>query len=83
MFTFTIVKGKVVPTDGVPDYVFAHKDYKRFLDNLSIFEEQFPDCVFGCVDELDSTYDLVDEKRIPLDKAENEKEGVYFGLYKR
>lgn len=80
MLTFTITKGEIASVAGTPDLVFQSKDFEKFKQNLSSFEQKFPDAIFGCVEDVSATYNLSDETRVPLDELEDAGIGVYFGI---
>lgn len=80
MFTFTLKDGKVLEKMGAPDIIIRSEDYPAFLNNRSIFEKQFPDCIFGCVQSVDAEYELNEENRIHTDDEDISKVGVYFGI---
>lgn len=83
MFTFTIKKGEIVPIEGVPDIVFQADDYEKFMCAKDIFEEQFPDKIFSCVDSVDATYrlhgDAVMERSVEMTEV-NDVKVVYYGI---
>lgn len=80
MFTFTIKNGEVLGINGVPDLIFRSSDYNNFLQNLSVFEKEFPNKIFGCIETTDTMYDLTEEKKVPFTDNLDTKVGVYFGV---
>lgn len=82
MFTFTIKNGQVLNVTGVPDLIFKSNEYNQFLQNLSVFEENFPGKIFGCVEDTDTMYDLTDDRKVPIKDNDDMKVGVYFGICK-
>lgn len=83
MFVFRLHNREVIKVDGAPDIVFKSEDYPTFIANASIYEEMFPNKIFGCVKATDATYDLNEENKIPASENKDLKVGVYFGVCKK
>lgn len=83
MFVFRLHYGNVIRVDGAPDIVFKAEDYNTFVANAAVYEQMFPNKLFGCVKSTDATYALNEDNKIPDTGNKDLKVGVYFGVCKK
>lgn len=65
MLSFIITGRELLPTVGTPDIVIKTSDFDAFQKNVDVFAKEFPDKIFGCVEDPEGEYELNAKIQVP------------------